>query len=294
MNLMQTVCTVLLVMMFSIQANAIAEPVKTTGVIIGQLLLKNGKPLDGGKVHFFRHGSGPPPSQILYWRTPDEIGSIDHEGRFSVNLPEGKYYISAIKKTSINEMGPPVAGDLVYPESRKELKSEFQTFLVKNGQKTDIGTIAEVVTFKKHTNMANAQITSIEGIIVDPSGNPVHSSIVFAFTSEDLIGKPLYVSERTDKDGRYTLKVPEGGNYFLKSRTSLKGGQPVLGEFIGFYGKGSPKPVRIKTGETVTGVKISAKALSNIDIKTGKSESLIRKPSGFGAFQKTAPLKREK
>jgi hypothetical protein len=269
--------------------NALATTVKSTGILTGHLLTKTGEPLAGGKVHFFREGSGPVPSQILYWRTPDEIVSIDKEGRFSIKLSEGRYFISAIKKCLKDEMGPPVAGDLVYPESRKELAKELQTFEVTGGKQTDIGTISEAVPFIKHGDEISAALTAIEGTVIDPNGKPIAGALIFGFQSKNLIGKPLYVSERTGVDGKYSLKVAKGGDYYLKSRTSLTGGKPVLGEHIGFYGTGLAKPVAVKTGEKIVGVEITAKPLSNNDIMIEKSVIPTRKPDGFKG---PAPLKR--
>jgi hypothetical protein len=254
-----------------------------SGILTGRLLQKNGEPLRDGKVHFFREGSGPVPSQILYWRTPDEIAAIGDDGRFTIKLSEGRYYISAIKKMSKDVIGPPVRGDLVYPESRKELAKDLQTFPVRSGETTDIGSIAEVVPFKKHVGEATDVITSIEGKIVNPAGKPVPGAIVFAFASKNLVGKPLYVSERTDSDGSYVLKVAKGGDYFLKSRTSLSGGKPNLGELSGFYGSGSPKPVTVKTGEKVEGILIATKPLTNTEMQLGNPDVPARKLDGFGS-----------
>ena len=271
-------------------SKALIVKVKATGVLTGRILTKNGEPLVDGKVHFFREGSGPVPSQSHYWRTPDEKATIGNDGRFSVRLSEGRYYISVIRKISKDEMGPPVAGDLVYPDNRKELSKELQSFPVVNGEKTDIGTIAGVVPFKKHEREAKDSITAIEGTVTDPQGHPVSGAIVLAFPTKNLIGKPLYVSERTGSDGKYIMKVANGGEYYLKSRTSLAGGQPPQGELIGIYGTGdSALAVKVKNGETVSGFGIRAIPFNNSNAASGRPDPSSRKPDGFGPESRPGP-----
>ncbi|GFE56432.1 hypothetical protein AOG1_03110 [Geobacter sp. AOG1] len=232
---------------------AFAEDVRT-GTITGKMMVKNGGPLANGVVFFFNEASGPPPSPEKYWRVPDEIVGTDAGGNFKAVLVEGKYYLGASKRKSGQEVGPPQEGDYFLPAM--EEKGIPKTFRVDKGKATDVGTIAEAVPFAKTTVKTSNGITAIEGTITDADGKPLERAMVFAFLTPAMVGKPLFVSERTGKDGKYLLRVNQGGNYYLKIRDVYGGGAPKVGEIMGGYGQDKPVPVTAKTGTTVKGIDI--------------------------------------
>lgn len=79
--------------------------------------------------------------------------------------------------------------------------------------------------------------------------------MVFAFSTPTMVGRPLFVSERSDRDGKYLLRTHRGGNYYLRARANHGGGPPAADEVMGIYKDG--KPVVIKTGQLRKGVNIS-------------------------------------
>lgn len=230
-----------------------AEDVRT-GTITGKMMIKNGGPLANGVVFFFNEASGPPPSPEKYWRVPDEIVGTDGDGNFKAVLLEGKYYLGASKRKSGQEVGPPQEGDYFLPVM--EEKGVPTTYRVNKGKTSDIGTIAEAVPFSRATIKTGNGITAIEGTITDADGKPLERAMVFAFLTPAMVGKPLFVSERTGKDGKYLLRVNQGGNYYLKIRDVYGGGAPKVGEIMGGYGQDRPVPVAITTGATVKGIDI--------------------------------------
>ncbi len=240
-------------------ASAFCSDDALKGSISGKISGKNGESLSGGKVLLFRVDSGPAPSQMSYWRIPDEIVDISGGGYFMAKVAEGRYYLAAIKRASNESIGPPREGDMIYPHSRKELKSEQENHVVNKGQNTDIGVIAEAVPYKKQTVASDLKISAIEGTIVDIKGNPVPDAIAFAYTLPKFTGKALLASARTDKDGKYSLRVSEGGSYYIKIRTTREGGHPIEGEIIGVYGNDAPLAVIVKTGEIKTGIDVVGK-----------------------------------
>lgn len=256
-------------------ATSFATEKTAMGTITGKILLKSGKALSNGKVYFFKEGSGPPPLQSKYWRTPDEIVETDAEGRFTMNLAEGRYYLSAIKKMTKDLIGPPVEGDYVYPDSRTDLPQDQSMYVVTKNQKTDVGVISEAVVYKKKTTNIEKNITAIEGTVVDSVGKPVAGAIAFAFLTSKIIGKPAFVSERTGDDGKYLLKVSQGGTYFIKIRTTLKGSHPEAGEVIGVFGKDKPEALTLKTGEVLRGINIVGTAFTNLERKTPSKNKQI-------------------
>ncbi|MBT0652309.1 carboxypeptidase-like regulatory domain-containing protein [Geomobilimonas luticola] len=251
---MTKICGFLMVFLLCSVATAVGAEDARTGTISGKMKIKNGGPLANGVVFFFNEASGPPPSPEKYWRVPDEIVGTDGEGNFKAVLLEGKYYLGASKRKSGQEVGPPQEGDYFLPAM--EEKGVSKTFHVEKGKTADIGTIAEAIPFSRATVKTGSGITAIEGSITDAEGKPLERAMVFAFLTPAMVGKPLFVSERTGKDGKYLLRVNQGGDYYLKIRDVYGGGAPKVGEIMGGYGQDKPMPVTVKTGTTVKGIDI--------------------------------------
>jgi len=235
-----------------------------TGTISGKMVGKNGESMSGGKLLLFRVDGGPPPSRHKYWRTPDEIADIDSDGGFNANVAEGEYYIAAIKRASNGVIGPPREGDLIYPYSRDDLKSDNREYLVKRNKNTNIGTIAEAICLKEKPEDLHVKITAIEGLIVDLQGVPISGAMAFAYGTPDLTGKPLFTSARTGKDGKYSLRLSEGGSYFIKIRNTSVGGHPIDGEIIGVFGNDDPVAVTVKTGQILKHIDITGKQFDEL------------------------------
>jgi len=231
-----------------------SSEVGKTGIISGQLMIKDGRPMAGGHVFIFNDSSGPPPSQDRYWRVPDYVIPIEDSGRFSVELPEGRYYLGAIKRVSREKIGPPDEGDFFY--AGMDEKGMPKAYIIKAGEKKDIGVVSEAVPFKRSTVKFGDGITAVEGTVLDTEGMPVEGALVFAYTTPEMIGRPVFVSERTGKDGKYILRVYDGGNYYLKVRDVYGGGPPVKGAVIGSYGQEKAVPVIIRKGEITKGIDI--------------------------------------
>jgi hypothetical protein len=226
------------------------------GFIAGQLMIKGGAPLAGGQVFFFNDASGPPPSQVRYWRVPDYMAQIDEAGRFSIELPAGKYYLGALKRMSGERIGPPADGDYFFASADE--KGLPKSYVVKNGETVELGVISGAVPFQKRTLMPGAEITAIEGTVFDNEGKAVEGALVLAQLIPLSAGRhPLFTSERTAKDGHYILKVHDGGNYYLRVRSMHDKGPPAAGEMIGAYGGKEPLAVAVKKGQVIKSVDIT-------------------------------------
>lgn len=231
-----------------------------TGIITGRIMIEGDKSIGGGKVFFTVLGS-PPPSATKYWRVPDEATDIDKNGNFTAILPEGQYYMGAIRKVSGDKIsgdnfgpGPPNNGDILYI-SRENSKPKVHT--VKKGETTDLGTISGAAPLSAEM-LASAALTAIEGTITDTNGKPIGGAVVAAYSSQTLVGKPLFVSYRTDINGKYQIRVYEGGKYYLRVRENYGGGPPVVGNIVGTYGEKEPLEITVKTGEILKEVNIKA------------------------------------
>jgi hypothetical protein len=224
------------------------------GTITGRVMIKDGVPMANGVVFIFNDASGPPPSLDRYWRVPDEIVKTDSEGRFVANLSEGKYYIGAIKRKSGEDIGPVQEGDLFLPFHGDSAPRQFT---IAAGSKIDLGTISGALPYKKSGSKVTEGITAIEGTVTDSRGKAVENALVFAFLTPAMVGKPLFISEKTGKDGHYVLRVHQGGNYYLKIRNSYGGGAMKAGEIMGSYGQEKPVAVEVKTGSFTKGINIT-------------------------------------
>ena len=220
----------------------------------GTLMIKDSGPMAGGLIHFFNVEKGPIPNPDKYWRVPDAIADLNEKGEFTIELPAGKYYMGAIKRISgKKDVGPPLKGDYFFISS-----DEFgapKVYDIKQGEEISIGILSEATPYEGW--VMKDDITAIEGRILI-NEEPVAGALVFAYTAPRMFGKPDLVSDRADKDGRYILRVPEGGDYYLMARDVYGGGPPEEGSVMGVYGKQkTPTAVKVYTGESKKGMDIN-------------------------------------
>lgn len=229
-----------------------------TGTVAGRLMLNSGKPMANGQVFFFRADSDVPPVLGKYWRVPDAAADIDGEGRFTLRLGEGTYYIGAVKRMSGEKYGPPLEGDYFLPSH--DAHGKYQVYTVTKGALTNIGTIEGVAPYKSDGAGFNGEVTAVEGTILDADGKPLEGALVLAYLDPSMKGRPLFVSGRTGKDGKYLLRVHAGGAYYLKVRDVYGGGVPASGQILGGYGEQNhPSAVMVETGKTRQGIDIRVK-----------------------------------
>lgn len=231
---------------------ALARGEAGMGRVIGRLMIREANPPLDGMVFFFSAVNGPPPSAENYWRVPDKIVRADGEGRFDVVLPEGDYYIRALQRSRGGQIGPPHNEDFISMKSAPE--GSPQLYKIKNGQVLDLGTITEAKPFQPRKRNV---LSGIGGVVRDAGGNPVEGFFVMAYASPGCTGKPLFVSERSGKDGKYLLGAQEGRAYFLRARDAYGGGPP-RGEIItGVYGGETPLSVEVKKDRITEGIDIT-------------------------------------
>ncbi len=228
----------------------------STGTVTGKLAVKGKGPMTGGMVFFFSEQSGPPPSATKYWRVPTHSFNIDNDGSFEAELPEGNYYMGASQKFSGEMLGPPKDGDYFFISS--DAGGNPKLHEVSQFKNLDMGLGEEAAPFSSK-KLVKKGITSIQGAIVDTKGKAVHGMLVFAFPTATMFGRPMYVSERTGKEGKYMLRVASGGKYYLRARAHYGGGPPSADQIMGVYAKG--KALDIKTGEVKNGIDITVSTM---------------------------------
>lgn len=222
------------------------------GTVTGRIMVKDKEdmPLAWGQILFYNVSTGPPPKPAKYERIPDMWKNINAEGRFTVELPEGRYYMGAVKRLSGEEFGPPQNGDYVFISLNEQGRPK--EYYIQEGTFLDVGTIAEAIPLDRGILGERRITTAIEGTIVDTDFKPVKGAVVTAFAQPTLGMNPLFVSDKTDEKGKYILPVTEG-TYYLRVRNRFAPGPPVHGEIIGYYGDRSPAPVPVPECKIVKG-----------------------------------------
>ena len=245
---MKKLCVVILVAMTILPATFSfgAEDFKNA-TMTGTFMIKAGVPMSGALFYMYNLATGPAPSRDKYWRVPDHAGALKGDGSFSIELPEGTYCIGAVQRLrGTSRIGPPEDGDFfLLSLDDNGLPKKYQ---VKKGDRLDVGTILGARQIK--TPFLIAGTTAIEGSIQDADGKPVEGAMAFAFPTPTIIGKPLFVSERSCKAGKFVLRVPEGGTYYIKIRDDFGGGPPRAGKMLDGNREEPMVQVSVKTGET--------------------------------------------
>lgn len=226
------------------------EQVTAVGTLNGYIQTDEGEPLSGGKVFFFNMATGPLPAPEKYWRVPDRIGSLDENGGFSVELPPGRYYLGAIqKKGDRNLSGSPQVGDVYYAGEN--------VYEVLPAIKSNLEVIKGAKPFSLDVDANNEAVTAIEGAVFDGSGKPVADVVVFAHIKSALNDSPVFVSDKTDINGEYRLRVAGAGTFYLRVSNVYSRKGPESGSFTDIYGGSEPIAVTVKDGEVIRDINIS-------------------------------------
>lgn len=239
-----------------ITAKPVLADQSANGILVGQFNKNGNTPLADGRLFIYSKAMGPPSSD-KYVRVPDQVAGLDKEGKFSLELPAGAYYLSAIKTPEDGLPGPPAEGEAVY--FKMDSKGEIQAFIVTAGNKTNAGVISSSTPFKRKMNIYEDGVTMVEGIVVDADGSPVNGAIILVNLSLGVQNMAAYASERTGKDGKFALRFNDGGIYYLRVRGEFHGGTPTEGEIVNINDPKEQVAVNIKKGEKLTGVTIKVK-----------------------------------
>lgn len=227
------------------------------GTLDARFRQKSGIALTNGVVFLFDSSLGPYPSMTEYWRVPDRVEFLDDDGKLSIEVAAGKYYLIAVKRLPSLMLGPPIEGELFYFDP--EPKGNPKAITVIAGKKTDVGVISASVPFKRSPAGRHKGMTAVEGVVTDMRGAPVEGAYVLAYIEPAMQDRPLYVSERTDKDGKFILRTGAGGAYNLRVRSFYGGGKPEEGELVNIDGPSELYPVNLKKGETISGVTLNVR-----------------------------------
>ncbi len=194
-----------------------------------------------GGVYLYVYGKGDDPHGPARVILPAPTLS---DGAFRVDLPPGEYVVVARRRSNLENSGPLIGGDQ---------RSDPVTVRVGDAGKVPLTLLMNVkddMEFKAF-QPPESWTTALAGTVRDADGNPVEGARVHVYTYVQMSERPKYVSERTGPDGRYIVRLPKGGTYYLAARNRF-GGPPRIGDLYGRYDEGSidPTGVVVKEGQT--------------------------------------------
>lgn len=230
-------------------AVVVAEDLPAT--ISGQVMVDDKKPMARGMVLLFDGRTGPPPSLGRYWRVPDLITPLDAEGRFSLEVAPGTYYIQSARKNPDGEIGPAYEKEYLYFHG--DADGNALPLVVGSGSRLALGQL-KAFLWSPDMIMRDKGITAVEGVVVDFDGNPVERAVVLAYYNPVGQGRPVFISDRTDRNGRYQLRTDAGGTFYLKVRSVVGGGKPTSGEYLNTTKEFEPVMVTLKKNEKLKGI----------------------------------------
>ncbi len=243
------------IILIVIWSSAAVAGENVTGRIAGSWVPPDFGPISNGLIYAFDATSGVPPHRDRPLHSPVGIAVTDAAGKFSLELPEGTYYLSTRKQTHGDMPGPPQEGDL-YGLVRDQ-KGEFMKFTVKRGETTDVGVLRRATVYKARGIKLSEGTTAIVGVVKTVDGTPLADAVVLVYDNSDVKRKPDFVSRVTGKDGKYVVRVDRGGTFFLTARTvDEKGGRPKAGGLVGVYGGETMRPVTVEEHKLVEGIDI--------------------------------------
>lgn len=202
----------------------VAEP--ETGV--SGRLTAHGQPLAGAFIYVYGEDAAG-----LMGPSYGEAARSAADGSFRINLPAGRFFLAARKRADGSRSGEVVAGDLnaSYPGN---------PVLVERGAYRQLGDFPlKMVEEKAHRarhdqGTFNATGTALIGRIVDQDGRAVSGVYAFAYLDSRMVGKPTYISAPSGSDGRFEIRLGDGGNYYVGVRSTY-GGPLEPGEWVGTY-----------------------------------------------------------
>lgn len=227
--------------------------------VSGQVMVGSNKPMPYGVVLLYDKSLGPPPSLGKYWRVPDNINQLEKDGRFFLELAEGTYYFQVAQKNPGAEIGPASEDEYLYFHG--DADGNALPLIVRKGADVKLGQL-KAFLWKPDMIKRDKGITAVEGVVVDTGEKPVERAIVLAYYNSAGNGRPVFVSDRTDRNGRYQLRTNDGGTFFLKVRGVVGGGKPASGEYLNTTEEFEPVMVNLKKDEKLKGVTLKVMKLS--------------------------------
>ncbi len=206
------------------------------------LLTAAGRPLPDAFVYVYTEGSGD-----LMGPSYAKLVQADGEGRFRLELPAGRFWLVARKRSDGGRSGEPMAGDLNgrYPGNPVEIARGQQLQL----DSFDLQPVDENRQLQRlAAGKFVATETVLQGRVVDDQGHPLSGIYVYAYLDKRMIGKPTYISAATTASGQFELFLGSGGKYYIGARSTF-GGPLEPGEWVGTWDDEADHGITVEQGE---------------------------------------------
>ncbi|MBI5418650.1 MAG: carboxypeptidase regulatory-like domain-containing protein [Deltaproteobacteria bacterium] len=218
------------------------SPEISTGVS-GVVYDENGRPLSG-VVYFY----GSPADGFK--GIPGFFARVGEDGTFRARVRKGSFFVIARRRGSGDLFGPTEIGDYFGYYTRNPV-----VFAEGESRGIRIDAVRRLGMLEKFEGVSvEPSGIVLRARIVDVSGAPVPGVRLLAYRTEEMTGRPAYVSGRSGSDGAVELTVVDEGVYFLLAREKLGG--PAEGEWYGKCGGSGSHSVRVTKGMTADPLKV--------------------------------------
>jgi hypothetical protein len=204
------------------------------------------QPLSSAYV-YLHDASKKPPMEKYFVNTPYIFGPSSPSGVITASVPEGSYYIRITKRDpqsgNTNKLGPPEPTDYTWNQIAPiTISANATTNLgIKFADALPITLTGTVTNSSSHAPVAGRYVRAqTEPCYTDGYNNNVNQCGPVKFMA----------LQRTDADGRYTLKLRDPGTYYIYQSSCLRNygdqytGNPCMGDYSG--------SVTVNSGDTQT------------------------------------------
>ncbi len=241
--------SVLILFVITIILSFVSHACAETGTVTGKVVGKDGKPVKGGLVAFYKKKYDIQFMPRKYRFEPEEVAFIESNGVFKERLDSGIYYVEVVQRASNEIVGPPREGEN-HSISLNE-RGMPREYIIKAGEKNDIGKITGLKPYKK-LKIDDIK-TGITGVVRSRGGSPVSGAVVFVYADSFMTGIALFASDKTGKDGKYVLGVHSGGTYYISAENMDDNSVDDTRRYKG----SDPIPVTMESGQVMKGFDIS-------------------------------------
>ena len=179
----------------------------------------------------------------------------DEEGGFYIPAESGTYYLVCRKRIVSGNFGPIKPGDFFgyYEANPLSMKQgEHQNIEIYVLKKEEDKESSNIITT---SGMTGVNKTIISGKVHDLEKNPVEGVFICLYKDDEMVGKPEYISNKTDKDGSFKVDLVLGGKFYLIAKENF-GGVPQPGDFIGYLSDSNDHSIEISNDEKLTGLEL--------------------------------------
>lgn len=172
------------------------------------------------------------------------------KGTFRLRLPPGDYWLMARKRAKGGQFGPIEIGDyfnFYYGNPVHVQAGAMQSIKLETITRLSMLEEGEPMPFR-----------GVRGNIVD-AGRPAAGLHVFAYRDSGMTGTPDKFSPATGADGRFELRLPDAGPWYLLAREQF-GGPAGEGERYGRYAGREGSVVRLGADGTTEEITIDVQA----------------------------------